>query len=219
MVLAGVLGALLTLNLLRAADRTTPVLVAATELTPGTVIDRDTVRVAQVHADDAVVDGLVGGDQLDDVRGEVATAAVHEGALLTRDVLRPADAGEAERLMSFPMSRARAVGGKLATGDVVDVLAVERDTGRVGYVVSGLHVVAVDGRSSGPLDTEGDLTVTVSVAPADAGRLASALEVATVTLVRSTGAAPLDETTAFVPAGGSVASATARTQGASSGER
>src|SRR5262245_16014436 len=151
MVLAGVLGALLTLNVLRAADDTRPVLVAATDLTPGTVVDADSVRVAQIHADDDVVGGLLGGDDLDRVRGQVVTAAVHEGALLARDAVRPVTEGAATRVMSFPLPRARAVAGELDAGDRVDVLAVERDSGRSGYVVSDVEVVAIDGAGSGPL--------------------------------------------------------------------
>jgi Flp pilus assembly protein CpaB len=199
MVLAGVLGALLTLNVVRAADRTTPVLVAATDLTPGAVIDTDSVRVARVHVDDDIAASLISSAEIDDVRGRVATATMSEGMLLSRDLLQPETAGSASRLMSFPLSRARAVGGKLASGDTVDVLAVEHDTGRTGYVVTGVDIVSVEGGTSGPLDTEGDLTVTVAVEPNDAARLAGALEVSTVTLVRSTGAAPVAASEPFAP--------------------
>ena len=51
MVLAGLLGALLTLTVLHAADDTTPILAAAHDIAPGTVIDDDALRVARVHAD------------------------------------------------------------------------------------------------------------------------------------------------------------------------
>jgi Flp pilus assembly protein CpaB len=201
MVLAGVLGALLTLNVLRAADDTTPVLVAATDLAPGSVIDTSSVRVARVHADADVLASLIPGSELEDVQGQVATGAAREGSMLSRDLLQPLDAGRAGRLMSFPITRARAVAGQLSSGDAVDVLAVERDTGRSGYVVTSVPVVSVSGSSSGPLDTDGDFIVTVSIEPAAATRLAAALEVATVTLVRSTGAAPLSLPELFAPSG------------------
>jgi Flp pilus assembly protein CpaB len=204
MVLAGVLGALLTLNVLRAADTTTPVLVAAKDLTPGTLIDADAVRVAHVHVDRNVLAALFPATALDDLRGQVATSTVHKGSLLSRDQLQAVDGGAAERLMSFPLSRAHAVAGKIDAGDRVDVLAVERDTGRSGYVVTNVPVVAVEGGHSGPLDTNGDLTITVSVDAGDAGRLAAAVEVATVTLVRSTGAPPLQDADEFRPSGTSL---------------
>ena len=201
MVLAGVLGALLTLNVLRAADSTTPVLVAARDLTPGSVIDHDAVRVARVHADGDVLASLLPASAIEQLRGQVATTSVVEGSLLSREQFKGAEAGAATRLMSFPLARARAVGGQLDAGDAVDVLAVERDTGRSGYVVTNLQVVAIEGSSSGPLDTEGDLTITVSVEPREATRLAAALEVATVTVVRSTGAARVTDIEPFEPSG------------------
>ena len=201
MVVAGLLGALLTMNVVRAADRTRPVLVAATDLTPGTVIDRASVRVAHIHADDAVLSSLVDGKDLDRVRGQVANAPLRKGALLSREAVRPASSGGAARVMSFPLARARAVGGKLMSGDRVDVLAVEHDTGRSGYVVTGVTVVGVDGRGSGPLGTSTDLTVSVAVDPESAGRIASALEVSSVTLVRATGATPAHSAELFLPSG------------------
>jgi Flp pilus assembly protein CpaB len=66
MVVAGLLGALLTMNVVRAADRTQPVLVAATDLAPGTVIGDGAVRVAHIHADEAVLSSLVAGKELDE---------------------------------------------------------------------------------------------------------------------------------------------------------
>lgn len=201
MVLAGVLGALLTLNVLRAADTTTAVLVAADDLAPGSVIDASAVRVAHVHADASVLASLVPDTALDDVRGQVAIESIHEGALLSRSQLQSVRAGAAQRLMSFPLSRAHAVAGRLDGGDRVDVLAVERDTGRSGYVVTNVPVVAVEGSRSGPLDSTGDLTITVSVDAADATRLAAAVDIAEVTLVRSTGAAPLTDAEPFAPSG------------------
>jgi Flp pilus assembly protein CpaB len=201
MVLAGLLGALLTLNVLRAADTTTAVLVAAKDLTPGAVIDDEAVRVAHVHADGDVLSSLLPAAALDELRGQVATSAVHQGTLLAQEQFQSVDAGSASRLMSFPLPRARAVAGKLDAGDAIDILAVERDTGRTGYVVTNVPVVALEGNSSGPLDAEGDLTVTVSVEPEHAARIAAALEVATVTIVRSTGAEPLGDVEAFAPSG------------------
>jgi pilus assembly protein CpaB len=199
MVLAGLLGALLTMNVVRAADRTQPVLVAATDLAPGTVIGDGAVRVAHIHADEAVLSSLVAGKELDRVRGQVASAPLHKGSLVSREAVRPAASGVATRVMSFPLARARAVGGKLTSGDRVDMLAVEHDTGRSGYVVTGVTVVGVDGRGSGPLGTSNDVTVSVAVDPESAGRIASALEVSAVTLVRATGASPANSVQPFLP--------------------
>src|SRR5207253_9331202 len=63
MVLAGALGVLLTLTVLRSADDTRPVLVAARDLAPGTVINDSSVHVARVHADASVLATLFRGGE------------------------------------------------------------------------------------------------------------------------------------------------------------
>jgi hypothetical protein len=64
MVLAGALGVLLTLSVLRAADDTRAVLVAARDLAPGSVIGDASVRVAHLHADGPVLATLIDAGQL-----------------------------------------------------------------------------------------------------------------------------------------------------------
>src|SRR5947207_9510174 len=142
MVLAGALGVLLTLTVLRSADDTRPVLVAARDLAPGTVINDASVHVARVHADASVLATLIRAEQFGGVRGRVVTTIVHEGELIARGAVSVLDAHVATRIMSFPMARARAAGGKLTTGDRVDVLAVDHDSGEAGYVVTDAEVVA-----------------------------------------------------------------------------
>ena len=92
--------------------------------------------------------------------------------------------------MSFPIPRAHALGGALDTGDRVDILAVGQDGADAGYVMTDVEVLAVDGGRGGPLGTTDDVTLTIAVDSDGAVRLAAALERGTVTLVRSTGAAP-----------------------------
>jgi len=198
MLLAGALGVLLTLSALRAADRTQPVLVAAHDLAPGTVVgDRD-VRVARVRADARMLAALFAPADLAALRGQVVTGNVDAGALVTRRDVRAVGAQGVTRVMSFPVPRARAVGGKLTAGDRVDVVAVDRDTGRAGYVLTDAEIVAVDGSGGGPLgDASDDVTVSLAVDGDGAPRLAAALEAGTVTLVRATGAAPLQQARPF----------------------
>ena len=72
MVLAGALGVLLTLTVLRSADDTRPVLVAARDLAPGTVINDASVHVARVHVDASVLGvGVTPGDVMDAPQGPV----------------------------------------------------------------------------------------------------------------------------------------------------
>ena len=120
------------------------------------------------------------------------------GELLARSSVRPLDAHAATRVMSFAIARARAVGGRLASGDRVDVLAVDHNTGRAGYVLSDAEVVAVDSRGGGALSgVSDDVTVTLAIGGDRAPRLASAIDAGTVMLVRSTGAPPLHDEPPF----------------------
>ncbi len=200
MVLAGALGVLLTLTVLRSADDSRPVLVAAHDLAPGTVIGDASVRVVRVHAGTAVLATLFGGDQQPALRGRVVTSAVHEGELLARGAVSTIDAHASTRVMSFPVARSRAVAGKLQNGDRVDVLAVDHDSGRAGYVLTDTEVVAVDGRSGGALSgASDDVTITLVVDPTTAPALAAAVDAGTVMLVRSTGAPVAHGEAPFVP--------------------
>jgi len=202
MVLAGLLGALLTLGVLHSANRTTPMLAASRDIPPGTVIDADALRVAHVHADAATLATLFASADLDALRGHVAVEEIPTGALVTRAAVRSASVGEAPRAMSFPIPRSRAVGGALDTGDRVDVLAVQRTSGRSGYVAADVPVLAFSSHDDGPLQGSDDASVTLAVDSAAAARIASALETGTITLVRATGADPLRLASPFDPAGG-----------------
>ncbi len=200
MVLAGALGVLLTLSVLRSADDTRPVLAAAHDLAPGTVITDDSVHVARVHVDGAVLATLFAADQLQAMRGRVVTTTIHANELVGRGSVSALDAHRSTREMSFPIARSRAVGGKLATGDRVDVLAVDHDSGRAGYVVTDAEIVAVEGRSGGALSgASDDVTITLVVELATAPQLASAIDAGTVMLVRSTGAPVAHGQVPFVP--------------------
>ncbi len=204
MVLAGVLGALFTLSALHAADHSRPMLAAARDIAPGTVIDSHSLRVTAVHVDDHVLATLYDASELRRLQGRVAVERIAAGALVTRDALRAAAAGGAPRAMSFPIPRSRAVGGALVTGDRVDVLSVLRNSGRSGYVAVNVPVLAFSSRGSGPLQGSDDASVTVAVASDAAARIASALETGTITLVRATGATPLSSAAPFEPSASAV---------------
>jgi len=198
MLLAGALGVLLTLAVLRSADDTRPVLVAARDLAPGTVLNDASVRVTQVHAGASVLATLFGADQLAALRGRIVTATVQEGELVARGAVSARDAHASTRLMSFPIARSLAVGGSLTTGDRVDVLAVDHGSGRAGYVLTDAEVVEVEGRSGGALSgASDDVTITLVVAPETAPNLASAIDAGTVMLVRSTGAPAVRDSAPF----------------------
>jgi len=204
MLLAGALGVLLTLTVLRSAGDTSPVLVAAHDLAPGSVLDDASFRVARVHADAAILGTLYAADQVRALRGHVVTSVVREGELVAQTAVAERDGKSSARTMSFPIPRSRAVAGRLETGDRVDVLAVDRDSGRAEYVVSDAEVVSVESRSSGALSgASDDITVTLVVDPETAPALAGAVDRETVMLVRSTGAPPIAARASSTSASGS----------------
>jgi Flp pilus assembly protein CpaB len=192
MVLAGLLGVVLTLGVLRDDREGTAVLVAASDLVPGTVLDRASVRVARVDASADLLAELVPADTVAAVDGSVATQPVAAGAPLPRDAVAEAASGSATRSMSFPLPRARALGGALEAGERVDVLGVAQGAAEAAYVMTDAEVLAVAGADRGPLGTSDELTVTLAVDSDAARRVAAALEAGTVTLVRATGAPPMD---------------------------
>ena len=200
MVLAGALGVLLTLTVLSKADDTRPVLVAARDLAPGTIVGESAVRTTRVHADSTLLATLFGAEQLAALRGRVVTATVHKGELVPRGAVSALDAHAATRVMSFALARARAVGGRLSGGDRVDVVAVDHDSGQAGYVLTGAEVVSVESRSAGALSgASDDLTITLVVDPSSAPQLAAAVDSGTVSLVRSTGAPAVSGLATFAP--------------------
>jgi Flp pilus assembly protein CpaB len=202
MVLAGLIGALLTLGVLHSADHTRPMLAASRDIPPGTVIDADVLRVAHIQADGATLATLFAAADGDALRGQVAVEDIPAGALVTRAAVRNASVGRAPRAMSFPIPRSRAVGGAIDAGDRVDVLAVQRTSGRSGYVATDLQVLAFSSHDTGPLQGSDDASITLAVDSAAAARIASALETGTITLVRATGSAPLRQAMPFDPVSG-----------------
>lgn len=191
MVVAGLLGALLTLSLLKAADKTIPVAVAAGDIAAGERVDSGSFRVDDVRVDASVLDTLVPQEDLDSLEGRVTSRRIEEGELVRRSDLQPRGSGSTPRSMSFPIDASRAVGGELSAGDRVDVVAAA--DGGARYVLADVEVLAVEGGGgSGALRADdGGLTLTLAVGPSDAVSLASALDGATVTIVRATGAPPI----------------------------
>jgi Flp pilus assembly protein CpaB len=202
MVVAGLLGLLLSLSVLRKADNTVAVVVVARDLAPGTRLLPDMVRTTRIHSDERLLANLVPAEAFDGLKGSVVLASLRTGDLLARSGLGPASTQRAARAVSFPVDAALAVGGQLSTGDNVDVLASANDGSGSGYVLAGVDVVAVHATGTGPLrGSDGRLSITVAVDAAGAQRLAAALHVADLLVVRSTGAAPVASVPWFAAGG------------------
>jgi Flp pilus assembly protein CpaB len=189
MLVAGVLGACCTLVALRGTDRRVEVLVARTDLAPGTVVRTSDLRPVGVNADDVAMATLVRASAASALVGRVVTDRVAAGHFLAPSDVQPSGAAGARRSMSFPIDRAHALDGALVAGDRVDVVAVDTHTNAAGYVATNAEVLHVGGASGhGPLTATDSMTVTLAVDPTVALEIASALHGHDLTLVRATGA-------------------------------
>jgi Flp pilus assembly protein CpaB len=192
MVVAGLLGLLLSLSVLRREDTTVPVMAVTHDVAPGTRLTPEMFRATRVHADDRALGNLVSPAALADLHGSIVVSSLRAGDLLERSAVGSSTTRRAARAVSFPVDSSLAVGGDVSAGDRVDVLASATDGSASGYVLVAVEVVAVHSSGSGPLrGGEGRLSVTVAVDAAGAQRLAAALHAADLLVVRSTGATPV----------------------------
>jgi Flp pilus assembly protein CpaB len=199
--LAGVLGALLTLSAVHAANRSVRVLALRHDVTAGQRVRAGDLTVTGVHVDGDVLSSLVGARDQRVAVGQIAVTDLHAGELLrVADLRRAAATGDA-RAMSFAIDASSALDGTLQPGDRIDVIAVGRDGVGAGFVLVDAPVLAADnGHDSGPLrDTRSRVTLTVAVDADDALRLASALSAGDVTVLRSTGARAASDAARYEP--------------------
>ena len=191
MIVAGLLGVVLTLSVLRGADDRREILVAAKDLVPGAVIDAGSVRVERIDASRGVLATTYAPDELDVLRGPGRDDGDRAGR--APDTGRGAAAsgrrGGAFDELSAPESTRRwTARSTRATASTCS--RSQHDGSQAGYVMTDVEVIRIDGARGGPLGAPDELTVTLAVDSEAAVRLAAALEAGTVTLVRSTGAAP-----------------------------
>ncbi|MGH3032852.1 MAG: SAF domain-containing protein, partial [Gaiellaceae bacterium] len=104
-----------------ATTERTPVLVAAHDLTAGTVVRPSDLRTAELAGDAGTMAALVPERELETVLGRELATPVAQGAPLARDAVAPAGAGSAAFTLVVPAMRA--LGGSLRPGDRVTVLA------------------------------------------------------------------------------------------------
>jgi Flp pilus assembly protein CpaB len=193
MLLAGLVGAVLTIAALQSADHRVDVLVARNDLAPGDTVRAADLRTVRVNGDPGAMSALVRADDLGDLVGKVVTVRVDKGRFVARDDFERAGAAHARRSMSFPIDRSRALDGELVAGDTVDVVAADARTGEARYVATGAEVLRVAGTSRGALGGDDTMTVTLAVDPDTALAIAIALHGNELTLVRATGAAAIED--------------------------
>ena len=185
MVLAGMIGGLLTLVAVHQAGGRVQVVVAARSLHAGAVLEHEDVRVVRIAADGGVLDTLA-------APGTIATRPVlaidlGPGELIPRRALLRAAAPNGQRAMSIPIDPARAVNGNLVPGDRIDVL-VATET-EIVIVLTDVTVLDVTPPRSGGLGDNRRFAVTVAVDARGSQLLAAAIADGDVLLARTTGAA------------------------------
>lgn len=179
------------LNLLVLQDRSATVLVAVADepIAIGSPFDISLLRLEPINSSFAGLDSLLHEDNLQEFEGRVFTSAVEAGSPVTMSSLGTPGTTSGLRTMSLPVPIEHAAGGTIVHGDRVDVIAVD-DAG-ADFVATGLEVVTV-AESSGGVGTVSGYHVVVAVTATEALALSQALDNATMSLVKATGAAPLD---------------------------
>lgn len=185
MLIAGIAGLVLTLAVLRPGSGGDRVAVAVRDLDAGTALTERDVRFERVSASDEVSAAYVTPRELSGLRDRVLTASVFADEPVLEAHLRTRAATEGRRAMSIPVDRARAVNGKLAPGDRVDVVVASDDA--VTIVVAGAEVLEVDGDDAFGT-RRGEVRVTLAVDALESQLLTAALADGDFVLTRVTGA-------------------------------
>jgi Flp pilus assembly protein CpaB len=185
MLVAGVAGLVVTLGVLRPGAGGAHVAIAVRDLEAGAVLGARDVRFESVSASDRVVGRYVTAGELPGLRGRVLTAPVFADEPVLEAHLRMRASADGRRAMSIPVDRARAVDGKLAPGDRVDVVLAGDD--EVTIVVAAAEVLAVDGNDAFGT-RRGEVRVTLAVDARESQLLAAALADGDFVLTRVTGA-------------------------------
>jgi Flp pilus assembly protein CpaB len=198
MLLSGLLAFLLVLVVLRDRSEVISVAVAAVDIEAGTTLsDQDVTMVELGNADDALIAALLDEDEVGAATSDqwIATQTIVAGTALRQSDFSPQLANTDLRAMSIEIDPGNAVNGAIGVGDRIDVITVRKGVAR--YVVTNAEVVAVSGVDSS-ISSSG-FTVTIAVDGATSLRLASALNLGDLEIVRSTGAAPADLSDLYNP--------------------
>jgi pilus assembly protein CpaB len=186
MVVAGLVGVVGSFAVLREADGAARVMVASHEIRAGERVSADDFRSEAVTMSGPLLATVVRARDVDDVVGRIAGMTVAEGEMVSKRMLRPRSARAGQRAMSIPIDPARAVGGRLAAGDRVDVLfAGER---AVSIIVADAEVLAIDARGRGGIgESASPFTVTIAVSARQSQLVAAAVADGNISLARTTG--------------------------------
>lgn len=197
LLVAASAGAVLAAHLRATAEPDTHYLVATRVIAPGTRIDDRATALtlfgsAPVALDPPLDARAIPAGELDGLVGRVVAAAMERGDLLQRSAMVDRGAHPDAHAVSFAVPRADALGGDLAPGQHVDVLATygHATDAYTAFVVRGVPVVAV--REESRSLAAGDVVVTVAVAGLeDVQALGHAVRTAGILISRPTVGEPV----------------------------
>jgi pilus assembly protein CpaB len=187
MALAGIVGVVLSFAVLRGREGETAVLVAAHEIRAGETITSSDFRTTRVTLTPELLATVAQADDRRQLVGRIAGSTIGEGELVVTRVLRRRAAPHGLRAMSIPIDPSRAVSGRLAAGDRVDVLFAGQQA--VSIIVADASVLAVDARGHGGIgESASPFTVTIAVTAKQSELVAAAVADGEISLARTTGA-------------------------------
>lgn len=171
-------------SVLEAADKTTPVWVAARDLSSGSTITSDSLRIEHVRLPPRLGSEYLSSGET--IEGSVVTKPLGAGELVPKAWIAT-EAALGGRSITVPIDPEHAVGGQLHPGDVVDLFATF-DPGdvraRTVSLVRQIEVIDVVSAGGLVMGDESIVGLTISVSPDEAQRIAFASRNAQLDVVR-----------------------------------
>lgn len=169
-------------------DSSRPVVVASRDLAPGTRLEPGDLSVRQMTLDSSTQRQVASSPS--QLTGLTLLGPVDGNEVIQAGNVIEITGAKGAPQISFALPAARAVGGSLRSGEVVDVLTSDNDSGdgTARVAVAGADVVTITGADSG-MGASDETVVTLAVSDtAKAAAIASAVDSGSVTLVRTTSA-------------------------------
>ena len=182
-----VISLLCGLVVLRSAEAGTPVWAAVRDLPEGARLEASDLELVRVDLPAEQLSTYLGGSLAPE--GLTLLRSLRRGELLSAEWVTE-DGAVSARSIALPVSSEHAVGGALRPGDLVDVLATVKAVDGAPETTVLVEAAEVEGllRSEGiVMEGETFAGITLSVAPAEAAKIAFALRNADIDVVRVEG--------------------------------
>lgn len=186
-ILCIVVSVLLAAQVLGSADSSVRVWAVTRDLPRGTTLTEADLSKVRVRLFGSSAERYLSATEGASPVGRVLARDLGAGEMLPASALTATEARAPRRLVTVPVEREHALGGSLSRGDVVDIVATVRESGRTAVttaVLKGVTVVDVVRPSGGFGGGSGEFAIVVSVAPADALRLTAAVQVADLDVIK-----------------------------------